>query len=38
MSGGKPRPRNERVDSAMMAVETSIVLATITGPTAFGRM
>ena len=38
MSGGKPRPRNDRVDSAMIADETSIVPATMTGPIAFGRM
>ena len=38
MSGGKPRPRNDRVDSAMIAAATSIVPATITGPSAFGRM
>ena len=38
MSGGKPRPRNESVDSAMIAAATSIVAATITGPSAFGRM
>src|SRR5262249_35789070 len=34
MSGGKPRPRKESVDSAMIAAATSIVPATITGPSA----
>ena len=38
MSDGKPRPRKDSVDSAMMAAATSIVPATITGPTALGRM
>ena len=38
MSGGKPSPRKDRVDSAMIADETSIEAATITGPSAFGRM
>ena len=38
MSGGKPRPRNESVDSAMIAAATSMVPATITGPSEFGRM
>src|ERR1700712_963281 len=38
MSGGKPRPRNDSVDSAMMAPATLMVPATITGPSAFGRM
>src|SRR5256885_9371039 len=38
MSGGKPRPRNESEDSAMIAAATSREPATITGPTAFGRM
>ena len=38
ISGGKPRPRNDSVDSAMIAAATSIVPATITGPSAFGRM
>ena len=37
MSGGKPRPRNDSVDSAMMAAATSMVPATITGPSAFGQ-
>jgi len=38
MSGGNPSPRNDSDDSAMIAVATSRVPATITGPTAFGRM
>src|SRR5213078_4678202 len=38
MSGGKPRPRNDSVDSAMIAAATSMVPATITGPSAFGRI
>src|SRR5437899_3152031 len=38
MSGGKPRPRNESVDSAMIAAATSMVPATMTGPIEFGRM
>ena len=38
MSGGKPRPRNDSVDSAMMAAATLIVPATMTGPSALGRM
>src|ERR1051325_5522769 len=38
MSGGNPRPRNDSDDSAMMAAATSMVPATITGPTALGRM
>src|SRR4029453_2140543 len=38
VSGGKPRPRNDSVDSAMMAAATSIVPAMITGPSALGRM
>ena len=38
MSGGKPRPRNDSVDSAMIAAATSIVPATITGPSELGRM
>src|SRR5947208_12689898 len=37
-SGGKPRPREDRVDSAMMAAATSMVPAMITGPSALGRM
>src|SRR5438105_414886 len=32
MSGGKPSPRNDSVDSAMIAAATSIVAATSTGP------
>src|SRR6185437_9888375 len=38
MSGGKPRPRNESVDSAMIAAATSMVPATSTGPMALGSM
>ena len=38
MSGGKPRPRKDRVLSAMMAAATSMVAATITGPRLLGRM
>src|SRR4029079_3160549 len=38
ISGGKPNPRNDRVDSWMMAAATSMVAATITGPRALGRM
>src|SRR6266436_4400919 len=38
MSGGKPNPRNDSVDSAMIAAATSMVPATITGPRALGRM
>ena len=37
MSGGKPRPRKESVDSAMIAAATSIVPATITGPERIGQ-
>ena len=37
-SGGKPRPRKDSVDSAMIAFATSMVPATITGPSALGRM
>src|SRR5438128_7993114 len=37
-SGGKPRPRKDKVDSAMMAAATSMVPAMITGPSALGRM
>src|SRR4051794_4681780 len=37
-SGGKPRPRKDRVDSAMMAAATSMVPAMITGPSALGRI
>src|SRR5262250_1359506 len=38
MSGGKPSPRKDRVDSARMAAATSRVPATMTGPRALGRM
>src|SRR5207247_2014382 len=38
ISGGKPRPRNESVDSAMIAAATSSEPATITGPIELGRM
>src|ERR1700730_18481063 len=38
MSGGKPRPRNDRVDSARMAAATSSEPATMTGPRALGRI
>src|SRR5207244_10621695 len=38
MSGGKPRPRNESVDSAMIAAATSSEPATMTGAIALGRM
>ena len=34
----KAKPRNESVDSAMIAAATSIVPATITGPSELGRM
>ena len=38
MSGGKPRPRKDSDDSAMIAAATSMVPATMTGPRALGRM
>src|SRR4029079_14620074 len=38
VSGGKPRPRNDSVYSAMMPAATSMVPAMMTGPSALGRM
>jgi hypothetical protein len=37
-SGGNPRPRNERVDSAIIAEPTERVPATMIGLRVFGRM